>query len=107
MNYDYLVNRDALINKNLYVLVTNTFNCLFFGYLESYFGQTVVLRKARKIKVLDAGYDKFTLATEGFNDPEKCASTVEVDSLAILNALYIYSITEKAKKTFEKIPELR
>ena len=77
---------------------------VFAGYIEKRTDKEATLRKARRIWYWDGAASLSQLATDGTSKPEKCKFPCEVDSVTLTEVIEIIPITEKAKKSIERVP---
>ena len=76
---------------------------VFMGYLEKREGQEVILRKARMLWKWDGATTLSQIAEDGVSKPENCMFPQETQRILLLNAISIYSVTEKAKKSIDGV----
>ena len=82
-----------------YVMVRTYSAGVHVGYLKSRIGKEVELLKARRIFYWDGAASLSQLAMEGTSKPSTCKFPCEVDSIVLLEAIEIISVTEKAKNS--------
>ena len=87
-----------------YVIVRTYSAGVFAGYLESRTGQEVILKNARRLWYWEGAASLSQLAQEGTTQPNKCKFPCEVDSITLLQAIEILSVTPKAEKSIKDVP---
>ncbi len=81
---------------NNIVLVRGRDSGVHFGELTSREGQEVTLTNARRVWYWEGANALDQLAMEGSALPKECKITVAVDEILILDAIEIFSLTERA-----------
>lgn len=77
---------------------------VFAGYVESRWGQEMVLRKARRLWRWVGAFSLSQLAAEGVKKPLECKFPCEVDRVELLQVIEILTPTAIAKKSIEGVP---
>lgn len=80
---------------------------VFAGYLESEEGQTVIMRKARRLWYWDGAASLSQLAEEGVSKPQNCKFPKEVSRVKLLQAVEILDVTKKAQESIQSVAEWR
>jgi len=75
---------------------------VFYGYLAEENGQTVVLKKARRMWQW-FGASLSECAQSGTPDASKCKFPEAVDEIKILEVIEIINLTQKAKKSLDSV----
>lgn len=77
---------------------------VFAGYIESRNGQEIVMINARRLWYWIGAASLSQLAQSGTTDPKNCKFPEEVSRVALLQAIEILDVTEKAKKSIAEVP---
>jgi len=108
-NVEY-VRKDQLQDKKAeqlngldYVIVRTYSAGVHAGYLKRREGKEVELLKARRFYQWYGSSTLSQFAQSGTSQPEKCKFPEEVDRLILTEAIEILDVTEKAKKTIDKV----
>lgn len=88
---------------NKYVIVRTQSAGVFAGYLDKKEGQEVTLSKARRLWYWSGAASLSQLAVDGTSDPENCKFPVEVESVNLLQAIEILSVTQKAQDSIAAV----
>lgn len=90
---------------NNYCVVRGDRSGVFFGIVKYINGQTVEMKKARKLYYWDGAFAVEGLAEYGVTRPENCKFTVAVDNSIITDATQILLCTKKSIKSLSGVPE--
>ena len=77
---------------------------VFFGEIAEQNGQTVGIRKCRRLWYWDGAASLSQLADEGVKRPDNCKFTVTVDELYVLDAIEIIPCTDAACASIDSVP---
>jgi len=86
-----------------YIIVRTYSAGVFAGTLESRNGKEVVLTNARRLWYWTGAASLSQLAMEGVSKPDGCKFPVEVESVTLLEAIELLSVTEKAKDSIASV----
>lgn len=86
-----------------YVIVRTLSAGVFAGYLEKKEGQEVTLSRARRLWYWSGAASLSQLAVDGTSDPKNCKFPVEVESVNLLQAIEILSVTKKAQESIASV----
>ena len=86
-----------------YIIVRTYSAGVFAGTLESRNGKEVVLTNARRLWYWTGAASLSQLAMEGVSKPDECKFPVEVESVTLLEAIELLSVTEKAKDSIASV----
>ena len=78
---------------------------VFAGYIESRNGKEVVMRNVRRIWYWAGAASLSQLAVDGTCKPDECKFAVPVDKILVTEAIEILSVTDKAQKSIQGVPE--
>lgn len=90
--------------ENKYVIVRGDRSGVFAGVLKSRNGREVELTDCRRLWYWDGAASISQLATDGTKAPDRCAFTVTVDDILILDAIEIIPATDIAEKSIKEVP---
>lgn len=93
----------APVNDMQYCMVRTDSAGVFAGYIQERNGKEAILRNARRIWYWDGAASLSQLATDGTSKPENCKFPCEVDTVILTEVIEIIPITEKAKKSIDKV----
>lgn len=94
----------APMKEGMKYCIVRTYSAgVFAGYLESRFGQEVVMREARRIFYWDGAASLSQLAMSGTSKPQNCKFPEAVDRVELLQAIEILDCSEKAKKSIASV----
>ncbi|CAB4132038.1 hypothetical protein UFOVP138_23 [uncultured Caudovirales phage] len=100
---DAIAKQASTIDGMEYVIVRTQTAGVFAGYIESRFGQEVVLRKARRIWYWNGAASLSQLAIDGTSKPDTCKFPQEVEKVQLLNAIEILDVTKKAQESIASV----
>lgn len=112
--YSVIINGEEFVRKDIlekaeglegmpYQIVRTYSAGVFAGYVESYKGPEVIMRKARRLWYWDGAASLSQLAMEGVKKPDSCKFPCEVEKVILLQAIEIIDCTEKAKQSIESV----
>ena len=90
---------------NGYVIIRAANAGCFAGELESYEGDSVILRNARRLWYWDGAASLSQLAVNGTTKSASCKFPVAVPRAQIFGVIEILETTEKARNSIESVPE--
>jgi hypothetical protein len=93
------------MKKNDYVIVRTYSAGVFAGYLKARKGRETTLADARRLWYWSGAASLSQLAMDGTNAPAECKFPKPVDEVVLLETVEILAVTEKARKSIERVPE--
>lgn len=88
-----------------YAIVRTYSAGVFAGYIKSKKGQEVVIKNARRLWYWSGAASLSQLANEGVKNPDQCKFPAPVSEIEVTQAVEILSVTKKAQKIIESVPE--
>ena len=92
------------MKKGDYIIVRTYSAGVFAGTFISRKGQEVELTQARRLWYWDGAASLSQLAMEGVKAPDKCKFPVEVNSVTLLQAIELLSVTKEARASIAQVP---